>query len=200
VTLTTHAVRFKGDVLTVLAAADEDGDYLLGRRQDGLEGVFPENVVEKMDDDDAGDAGENAAVTSTPVTAAPEETTASPETETVNVEPTATEPTQVAVEPTQVETPVKASPETLPVPSKPASVTAPAPVVQPRTSGPPDLPKKCAFLIDHLHSILDQLTSSAASPGRAHSVTGSPLLTSSPSNRLVLQSLVQDRPRLPENR
>ncbi|GAA5934587.1 uncharacterized protein JCM15063_004622 [Sporobolomyces koalae] len=43
----------KGSIVTVLGAADEDGDWLEGENDQGVKGVFPATFVERIDDDDS---------------------------------------------------------------------------------------------------------------------------------------------------
>jgi hypothetical protein len=124
----------------VLAAADDEGDYLLGRNEDGKEGVLPEHVVEKLNDEV--DTAETTAVAAAP------ETTA----ESLGPESKNSHKLEIAAVDDDLQKRGQASagqplasesvPEAAPVPVEPSPAAIPASDSQPKASGPPEPPKK----------------------------------------------------------
>lgn len=101
----------KGAIVTVLAAADDDGDWLEGENEHGAEGVFPSTFVKRLAADADAEQGVGAPSSSSRASAAAPESTR-------DEEPRSEAPTPVSIEqaaasishPTTSTTPAKATP------------------------------------------------------------------------------------------
>jgi myosin tail region-interacting protein MTI1 len=137
---TTYVAQ--GDILTILAAADDEGDYLVGRKQDGNEGVLPEHVVEKLSDSIVPDADITPAAPKATVESLEAENTRTDEAETETAAVDAVHKDELAAPEQQPPASAPLS-EATPVPAQsPSLVNALTSDSQPKASGPPELPRK----------------------------------------------------------
>lgn len=176
----TDGVSFtKGERVTVIAAADDDEDWLRGTNEAGVEGVFPAQFVEEIEEElKVVEPEEPVVVEAAPVDEAQAETPSS----------TTTAPVQ---EPTPTPAPAPAIASSTPT-------AAPLPPPSPKTSlSPPEAPLKPSSLRDRI-AALNAAGAGAAPPplprtkpsfARKPIPTPSPALSPTPSPALAPTSI-----------
>ncbi|KAL8290543.1 hypothetical protein RQP46_002801 [Phenoliferia psychrophenolica] len=122
----------KGEQVTVLASADDDGDWLRGKNEAGHEGIFPAQFVERVEQEKEDEPTttqdeESAAVVERPVVKTEEAAPPTLPTEEVKSEPSESPDSSV---PSQVDAPA-------PVADTPAPVVVPTPTREPSLPPPP---------------------------------------------------------------
>ena len=157
----------KGERVTVLAAADDDGDWLRGSNEAGHEGIFPAQFVERVDEP----AEREIAPQDEPASAVVEAEPAPPAHEDRALVDVPVPVTEVAVEspveaPVEVESPPAAAPTRQaslpPAPVEPSPAVVSPPAEQP--AGPPVAPKKPLSALQARIAALNAAGAGAAPP------------------------------------